>query len=162
MLASIVSLQQGKVRASEKSMKIVNIEGENLHVFWTIWGMSMKYSGKTWLMIILKVTKKQSLTLFLSRKHTFWKNHRVWPKLTPSLFKVKKIIIWSMKYNFQRIMFWENFSLVNICFRYLCQLLTDLNNLINLIFRLKAYVSFLIAKKILFRNFWIVLCTQVC
>ena len=25
----------------------VNIERENLHIFWTTWGTSMKFSGKT-------------------------------------------------------------------------------------------------------------------
>ena len=32
MLTSLLSLQQGKVTKSEKSMKIINIEGENLHI----------------------------------------------------------------------------------------------------------------------------------
>ena len=32
-LASLVSLQQGNVKKSEKLMKIVNIEGENVHIF---------------------------------------------------------------------------------------------------------------------------------
>ena len=30
---SLVSLQQGNVKKSEKSMEIVNIHGENLHIF---------------------------------------------------------------------------------------------------------------------------------
>ena len=30
---SLGSLQQGDVKKFEKSMKIVNIEGENLHIF---------------------------------------------------------------------------------------------------------------------------------
>ena len=34
-------------------MKIVNIDGENLHISWTTQGTSMKFSGKMWLMIIL-------------------------------------------------------------------------------------------------------------
>ena len=29
----------------------VNIEWENLHIFWTTWGTSIKLSGKTWLNI---------------------------------------------------------------------------------------------------------------
>ena len=33
MLMSLFSLQQGKVKKSKKSMKIVNIEGENLYIF---------------------------------------------------------------------------------------------------------------------------------
>ena len=61
-MTSLVSLKQGKVETSEKSMKIVNIEGEKLPIFWTTWRMSMKFSGKTWLMIILKVTKNQGFT----------------------------------------------------------------------------------------------------
>ena len=39
-------------------MKIVNTEGENIHIFWTAWGISIKFSGKKWLLIILKVKKK--------------------------------------------------------------------------------------------------------
>ena len=61
-----VSLQQGNVKKSENSMKVVNIEEENLDIFCTSWGISMKFSGKMWLMIILKlVTKKQGFTLSL-------------------------------------------------------------------------------------------------
>ena len=30
---SLVSLQQGNLKKSEKSVKIVNIEGENLNIF---------------------------------------------------------------------------------------------------------------------------------
>ena len=33
MLTSLVSLQQGEVKKSEKSMKIVNIEGKIVHIF---------------------------------------------------------------------------------------------------------------------------------
>ena len=46
-----------------KSMKIADIDSEFLHNVWTAWGISMKFSGKMWLMIILKVTKKQGSTL---------------------------------------------------------------------------------------------------
>ena len=46
-------------------MKIVNIDGENLHIFWTTLGISMKFSGKMWLMTMLKVRKKQGFTLSL-------------------------------------------------------------------------------------------------
>ena len=34
-----------------KSMKIANIDREILPNFWTTWGISMKFSGKMWLMI---------------------------------------------------------------------------------------------------------------
>ena len=44
-------------------MKIADIDSEFLHNVWTAWGISIKFSGKMWLMIILKVTKKQGFTL---------------------------------------------------------------------------------------------------
>ena len=46
-------------------MKIANIDREILHYFWTTWGISMKFSGKMYLMIILKVTKNQGFNLGL-------------------------------------------------------------------------------------------------
>ena len=33
---------------SEKLMKIVNYDGENLRIFWTTWEISMKLSWKMW------------------------------------------------------------------------------------------------------------------
>ena len=66
MLTSLVSLYQGSVKKSEKSMKIVNIDRENLHIFWTTWAILMKFSGKLRNMIILKATKKQGFSLSLS------------------------------------------------------------------------------------------------
>ena len=59
MLTSLVSLQQGIVKKPKKLVKIVNIEGENLYIFWTISKVkvSMNFSGRMWLMMILKVTK---------------------------------------------------------------------------------------------------------
>ena len=45
MLPSLVSLQEGNEKKSEKVMKIVNIEGEDLHIVWTTWGISSKFSG---------------------------------------------------------------------------------------------------------------------
>ena len=54
-----------KCQKSEQLMKILNIEEKNLHIFWTNWGISTKFSGKMCLMIILKVTKKQGFTLSL-------------------------------------------------------------------------------------------------
>ena len=49
-LTSVVSLWQGNVKKSKKSTKIVNIEEENLRLFWTTWAILMKFSRK---MIIL-------------------------------------------------------------------------------------------------------------
>ena len=48
-----------------KLMKIANTDREILHIFWTTWGISMKFSGKMCLLIILKVTKIQGFTLSL-------------------------------------------------------------------------------------------------
>ena len=56
-------------------MKIVNVDGENLHIFRTPREISMKCSWKIWLTIILKTTKNQGFTLSL--QNTFlhvWKN----------------------------------------------------------------------------------------
>ena len=46
-------------------MKAAVIEEEGLHIFWTTWGISMKFSRKLGLMIKLKVTKNQRFTLSL-------------------------------------------------------------------------------------------------
>ena len=52
-------------------MKRVNIDGENLHIFWTTWGiLMMTFSGKMWLTIILKLKFKKK-GLILSLKNTF-------------------------------------------------------------------------------------------
>ena len=55
-----------------KSIKIANIGKESLYILWTTWEISMKFSGKTWLMIIFKVTKKQGFTLSFKD----WKNQK--------------------------------------------------------------------------------------
>ena len=71
---SLAFLQQGNVKKSKKLVNVVNIEEENLHIFWTSWEIPMKFSGKMWLMIILKVTKEQISThspknIFLEEPH---------------------------------------------------------------------------------------------
>ena len=55
-------MQQENVKKSKKLMKLVNSDEENLHIAWTTWRISMKFSGKMCLMIILKVTKNQGFT----------------------------------------------------------------------------------------------------
>ena len=64
-----------QIKKSEKFMKIDTFEGENLHIFWTTWGISMnfryfkecQFSVKMWLLTKLKVTKTRvSLSFFLS------------------------------------------------------------------------------------------------
>ena len=56
----------------KKKMKIVNIDGENHQIFWTTWGILVKFSGNVWIMIILKLKKKTGPHP-LSLKHTFLK-----------------------------------------------------------------------------------------
>ena len=68
------------IRKCQKIRKIDEksypIDGENLHIFWTTWRiLMMTFSGKMWLMIILKLklnknTKKKQ-GLILSLKNTF-------------------------------------------------------------------------------------------
>ena len=64
LISSVICWRQGNVKKSEKLMKIINIDGGNLHMFWTTWGISMKFSGNMRLMIMLKVTENQGFTLF--------------------------------------------------------------------------------------------------
>ena len=69
-------------------MKIANIEEENLHIFWTTLGTSMKFLGKMWLVTILKVTEKQAFKLSL--KNTFLEKPQGGVQLTlPSYLRVK-------------------------------------------------------------------------
>ena len=65
MLTSLISFN--KEMSENLKNWGVNIQLENLHIFWTTWGTSMKFSGKTWL--VLKVTKKQGFTLSLENKN---------------------------------------------------------------------------------------------
>ena len=55
-----------------KSMKIANIDTESPHNFWTTWRISMKFSRKNALIIILKVIKTGFHPFF--RRYIFWKN----------------------------------------------------------------------------------------
>ena len=54
-----------KIKKRWKLMKKVNIDREILHISWMTWGITMKFSGKMGLIIILilKVTKSQGFTL---------------------------------------------------------------------------------------------------
>ena len=77
-LTSLVSLWQENVKNWKnwlKSMKISNIEREIIYIFWTTWGISIKFSGKVWLIIILKLTKKQGFTFHL--EDTFFEKPQV-------------------------------------------------------------------------------------
>ena len=50
-----------------KSMKIANIDKES--ILRATWGISMHFSWKMWLMIILKVAKNQGFTLSLENTY---------------------------------------------------------------------------------------------
>ena len=69
----------------KKMIKIVNIDGENLHIFWKTWEISKTFSGKIRLIAILKVTKNQGFNLSLEGKVLEKPQRRV--KLTPQPFK---------------------------------------------------------------------------
>ena len=59
-------------------MKIVNFDGENLHILWTTWGISIKCLGKIYDNI--KSLKKPGLTISL--ENTFLEESQEWKKPT--------------------------------------------------------------------------------
>ena len=64
---------------------IANIDREILYNFWATWRIFITFSGKMWLMIILKVKKEQGFTLSL--EDTFFEKPQGWGvKLTLQLF----------------------------------------------------------------------------
>ena len=70
-------------------MKIANTDREILHIFWTIWRISMKFSEKMCFKTILKVTKSQGFTFSL--EDSAFENPQIEPLPLPpnSRFKVK-------------------------------------------------------------------------
>ena len=76
MLTTLVSLEKGNVKKSE-----------NLHIFRTTWGSSMKFSGKMRFIIILKV-RNSSVSPSL-HKTRFWKNSQRGSNWSPNLSRVK-------------------------------------------------------------------------
>ena len=85
ILTSLFSCNKETSKNPKKIMKIANIEEENLHIFWTTWGTSMKVLGKMWLMTMLKVTEKQAFKLTL--KNAFLEKPQGGSIGTPQLFK---------------------------------------------------------------------------
>ena len=82
-----------------KPMKIVNIVRKSLHIFWTTWRISIKFLGKMWFMIILKVTKKPGFhTLLLEinfGKTTGVSNwHPPPPPFFPVFLELMESILW--------------------------------------------------------------------
>ena len=80
MLTSLVYLQKENVKKLKKLMKIVNIDEEDFHIFQTT------FSGKLFLMIKVKVTKKH---FTLSLENTVGKTTRGRLNLPLGLFRVK-------------------------------------------------------------------------
>ena len=73
-LVFFVSRQCQKIeKIDENWWKLANVDREFLHIFWTTWRNSMKFSGKMCLKIILKVTKNQGFSISL--EDTLFENH---------------------------------------------------------------------------------------
>ena len=77
------NMQQRSVKESKKLMKIVNTDEENLHIFRTTFGISIKFPRKVWLNNInIKSHKKSGLYPF-SKKCSFRKTRGVGVQFTP-------------------------------------------------------------------------------
>ena len=55
-------------------MKIANTDRESLHIFWTTWVIPMKFSGKMWLMTILRA--RENTGFIPSLQNTFLEKPR--------------------------------------------------------------------------------------
>ena len=96
---------------SKKLMKVPNIDRDILHNFWTTWGNSMKFSGKIWLMIILKVTRKPGF-FPLFRRYNFRKTTSVGDQIEPPApLRLNKRYV--AKYEFSRQGIWRLLYLHN-------------------------------------------------
>ena len=115
-----------------KSMIIANIDREILHNFWTTSGISMKFSRKMFLMIILKVTKNQGFVLSL--EDTFFEKPQGaggsnWPHPIPSRFRVESPVEWVylisslISFHYSFIYKW-NQNLAHFCLNF-CQMFSE-------------------------------------
>ena len=52
-----------KAKKIKKTHAKIKIEEVKIYIFWETWWISTKFLGKMWLLMILKVTKKQTFTL---------------------------------------------------------------------------------------------------
>ena len=75
-------------KIDENWWKLANFDREFLHILWTTRGNSMKFSGKMYLKIILKLTKNQGFTLSLEDK--FFEKPQGGSNWPPSRFRVKR------------------------------------------------------------------------
>ena len=103
-------------RKCQKTPKIdenINIERENLNIFWTTWGTLMKFSGKKWLNI--KSHKK-------TRLHSAWRKSKfrkitntvkIWSKRT--LSEISEFSIFPYTQNLGKICFiWLFMTLLKV------------------------------------------------
>ena len=102
MLTPLVYLQQRNVKKlkekkKKKTMKLANINKENIRIFQTTWGILMNFLEKLYLTIMLEVTKNQGF--IFSLLNTVLEKPQWGINLTPNLLKVKnvlpKIISWN-------------------------------------------------------------------
>ena len=77
------NMQQRSVKESKKLMKIVNTDEENLHIFRTTFGISIKFPRKVWLNNINIESHKKSGLYPLSKKWSFRKTRGVGVQFTP-------------------------------------------------------------------------------
>ena len=49
--------KEKKCKKKNKNFEVVNIDKKHLHIFWTTWGMWIKFTGKISLLIIQKEAK---------------------------------------------------------------------------------------------------------
>ena len=101
--------------------KIINIEEENLHILRTNLGISIKFSGKVWLRIILNLTKSHGFTF--SIENTFLEKHKSegsnWPLPPLQPLRVKNIgkaktqeLMWAFPCQFVKVncQWWKELS----------------------------------------------------
>ena len=82
---------------------MANILWEISHIFWTTWVISMKFLGKIWHMIILKVAKNQGF--ILSLEDTLFEKPQGDSNWPPTRFRVKVWLFYEMGEHFlQRIL----------------------------------------------------------
>ena len=114
LTSSVISWRHSKFQKLKKNrwklMKKANIDREGLHIFWTNWEISLKFSGKMWLMIILEVTKTQGFTLSLEDTSVFFSVSQKcsWKKSKIYIFCHKRRIIFLIHVTFPR-------TLVSLC-----------------------------------------------
>ena len=90
IMTLLVFLQQIYLQNSKKLVKIAKIEEENLCNIWTTRWLLMKFLGKVWLVMTLKVTKVRLNALF--NKHNLKKKQRgaYWSSSCFMINKVRK------------------------------------------------------------------------